>query len=181
MVSGTQYAFLAVGRGQGSGDAFRAIYPVVLPDNNPPKIVSVNTSALKVTPSGVVMGTFTVTFDKEVFYADQSTDPPTLFHLDQGPLTPTKKRSKSYKSFASMVTGRTGLVDLVLSENLVNKPTQTLTIEVKSNGSITFQSNLSDSYGQVQRAPLDISVGSQKDAEGVYQPVITITRAWDGR
>lgn len=185
MLSGTQYAFLAVGRGQGSGDAFRTIYPVVLPDNTPPKIVSVNTSALKVKQdTGTVQGTFTVTFDKEVYYADQSTSPPTLYHLDQGPILLTagdKKRSKSYKSFGSMVDTGTDSMDLILNPANINKPTQTLTIRVRGNGSITFRSNLSDSYGQVQTMPLDISVASQKDANNVYQPVVTITRAWDGR
>ena len=120
----TQYAFLAVGQApQGSGNAFRAIYPISLVDDQAPYVTNLDNNLRMdveyeeyIDENGntqtrrrileTFTGTVSLTFNEALYGMDDSTSPPELKQLDQAPLilpTGITRELDSFKSIETMV------------------------------------------------------------------------------
>lgn len=181
MSQNVEYCFLAVGHSeQGSGDAFRATYPVTLVDQDAPKVIDVN-STLTANSKGIIKGDVTLVFDEYLYYREQggSGQLAKLRPVDRGnALRPGD--TSDYISIASLVSSKSNSISVVTSADQKGK--RTLTIDLKftnavSGAFITFDSNLSDQNSSVAARPLNVSV-SLNDAG---QPVVNISPSWEGR
>ena len=176
----TQYAFLAVARApQGSGDAFRVIYPISLVDKEPPYITDIQNSLrmdyeeytddngtkqkrILETCSGVA----SMTFNEYLYGLDESLSPPELLQLDRGPILPdgVTRDTALFKSVETMMQLRSSPKIKIYTDsdpNVVNHATQVLSIQCDhaENGEfITFAGDLSDQFSNVHNRPLTISI-----------------------
>lgn len=196
LASSAQYAFLAVGQSSamgGSGDAFRAIYPVTLTDSHHPVITDV-LAYLPVTvdsvsgTASVNNGTISLTFDEYLYWLDISTSPRTLYQVDLGPAVLSSTTRTGYRSIASLVSAQStsSPITPTTTSGQVNKPT--LTINLTVNGAmtgsyITFDRYLCDEFSNTGASALTVRVNIQKVAGTTdeYEAVVVIPTAWDGR
>ena len=204
-----QYAFLVVGRSpSGSGDAFRAIYPLTLVDSDAPKVTAVQSTLNMDTVDGIIQGTcsgrVSLTFNEYLYHSDDSTTPPTLQHVDRGTIISNLRLPgadyEDYISVGSLVQSESssGQVGLMLSDDQVGR--QTLTIDfnfdhAQDGAFITFTSDLCDQYSNVRAAPLTVSITisrvrtvidvTPETGEPIYgyisTPMVEITPEWDAR
>lgn len=181
----TQYCFLVVGRSEsGSGDAFRAIYPITLVDETAPLVVDVQRT-LSVDASGKISGTVTLVFNEDLYYLTpgSGTSPSTLQKIDLAPVTGVT-RSSDFISIINLISSKSDSVTAVTNGE-VNVKTSSIDINFnlsQSGSYIIFKTNLSDKYQNVRTNSLSVSVSTTKNADGTYTaPVVTITPAWDGR
>ncbi len=204
-----QYAFLAVGRSpSGSGDAFRAIYPLSLVDSDAPKVTAVESTLNMDVVDGEVgstcSGRVSLTFNEYLYHSDDSTSPPTLQQVDRGTIIATSRQpGGEYENFISIGSliqseSNTSEVGLMLLDSEVGH--QTLTIDFAfdhaQNGAfITFTTDICDQYSNVRSSPLTVRVNIQRvrtivdvspeTGDPIYgyisTPLIEITSDWDAR
>ena len=176
----TQYAFLAVGRNpQGSGNAFRAIYPLALVDNQHPMVTMINSTLnIDLNADGdqtrFASGRVSLTFDESLYRLDTSTSPPELYQLDRGPiLSDTRDAANLVKAanneprwmsvgtiIQSMTTTGIARVDTE-DDAYAARATQVIDVEFNHAGNgeyVTFASDLCDQFSNVGRMPLYLRV-----------------------
>ena len=203
-----QYAFLAVGRSPaGSGDAFRAIYPLTLVDSEAPVVIAtqstLNMDVVGSTVQSTCSGRVSLTFNEYLYHSDDSTSPPTLQQVDRGPIISNRRfepGNENFISIASLVqsTSSNQVSLFVEDDDDVQVGRPTLTVELRfdhaENGTfLTFSADLCDQYSNVRSAPLTISVSiervrtivdvSAETGDPIYgyisTPLIHITPEWD--
>ena len=200
MSAGTQYAFLAVGRSiLGSGDAFRAIYPVTLVDNEAPKIIAINDTLTMIgdgDSANSCEGSISLTFNEYLYSYDDSTQPPARDAIDRGPINDTG-RNEGYISIGSLLQSSKNL-NIHTSDGETNKTTTVVDIDVTNatNGSyITFRPTLCDQFSNMRNTPLTVTVKivNVREETGEYDdkgnpkyrwvktPTVTVTNSWDAR
>ncbi len=201
--SPAQYAMLACAKNpDGSGYAFRAIYPLMLADKTPPMVNSVNTEGLAVYDDGNgnrwLQGTLVVNFTDELCYLDTDATPYKTIHLDHGPINPTStKRANNYMSIMSQATFTAApsktLITIAVDENKVNQPLNSLSIDISpaTSASVSFPANkFCKEHGSgVNKAGLNISIkivrgeptGVDTNGNPIYEyvPQVKISSGWD--
>ena len=208
----TQYAFLAVGRSpMGSGDAFRAIYPLTLMDTEAPVVITIQQTLnmdTEIDATGVerildsASGVVSLTFNEYLFQQDERTTPPTLHPVDRGPIVSERRSmpgNEEYVSIGSMIQSMSTstVARLSLDEAQVGRRTLTVDIQfyrARDGEYVTFDSDLCDQYSNVRNTPLSVRVSIDRvrqvarldeTGEPVYElisiPTATITSSWDGR
>lgn len=188
---GAQYAFLAVGRSPlGSGDAFRAIWPVELKDTTPPMVQSIDDTLEFNDAHTRVSGEITILFTEPIYRIDRSTTPPTLQNIDAGPLT-APGRPNSYVSIQNLVSSRNpnsaGIIDFVSYPNQIGQPAQVLQIKLNNaptGTNITCFNRICDAASNVNQTSFKVSVRIVPTTVGqttVYKTEIDIPPQWDAR
>ncbi|MBR3560024.1 MAG: S-layer homology domain-containing protein [Oscillospiraceae bacterium] len=207
MSSITQYAFLVVGQSTaagGSDDAFRAIYPVTLGDNQAPRVQSI-THNLSASGTSIkdasASGRITLTFDENLYYLDQSQTPYATKAVDRASLYSIgmKDTRQDYVSIGSSqvltstISADSAIVP-VFNDNSIGSATLVIELDVKhaTNGSnIVFSNRLCDVHSNVRNTGLTISVSitaSQVVADygedgkpimvTVYTPTVNVSSGW---
>ncbi|MEA4934711.1 MAG: S-layer homology domain-containing protein [Lawsonibacter sp.] len=174
------YCFLAVGKSaQGSNDSFRAIYPVQQLDTQAPKVVLTSLDG-SISPSGNFVGTLFIQFDEPLYFKEQ----------DQGSV------EQSIRPVAAVGIGSTqgeaiSVLNVISAISSTITPVydttsgsaytacQALTFDlsgVSSGATITFNTQLCDSGGNVRKPSLYIQI---KIVDGVAS--VVIPSSWDAR
>lgn len=181
MAGATEYAFLAVGKSElGSGDAFRVVYPVKLPDTDPPKVQTV-AAAGRFNPTGTAWtGDVTIVFNEDLYYYTPSvgSTPPTSRPVHLGTATNANWVSVNFIATPS------GNVQLTTDVNKTNQKTNIVTLKftAATNGAfITFKTNLADGFGNTRTTPLTVKMVIKKDKDGTPYVEFDVTKAWDAR
>ncbi len=189
---GAQYAFLAVGRSPlGSGDAFRAIYPVSLVDSTPPMVQTISHTLQFDAGSNnsTVSGEITIQFTEPIYRLDRSTNPPTLQNIDAGPLLGANNRLPDFVSIQSLVSSRNpstpGRIDFVSYPDQINRPAQVLQIKLDhapSGAFITCYNQICDATSNVNQTSLNVTMRIVRTAVGqgyTYDIRVTVPAAWN--
>lgn len=174
------YCFLAVGKSaQGSNDSFRAIYPVQQLDTAAPKVVLTSLDG-SVSASGNFVGTLFIQFDEPLYFKEQN----------QGSV------EQSIRPVAAVGIGSTqgdaiSVLNVISAISSTISPVydttsgaaytacQALTFQlngVSSGATITFNTQLCDSGGNVRKPSLYIQI---KIVDGVTS--VVIPSSWDAR
>ena len=189
---GAEYAFLAVGRSPlGSGDAFRAIYPVTLVDKTPPMVQTI-VHTLQFDPGSnnrTVSGEITIQFTEPIYRLNRETTPPTLQKIDAGPLLGANNRKPDFVSIQSLVSSRnpstTGRIDFVSYPNQINIPAQVLQIKLDhapTGASITCFNQICDAASNVNQTSLNVTMKIVTTAVGQgtsYDIRVTVPAQWN--
>ncbi len=194
MTPGTEYAFIAVGRSnQGSGDAFRAIYPVSIIDAEAPKVTQI-VNGMMITQYDNFKGNFTLIFDKDLYHT-VSGDPPKISQVDEGTAIDTlNKRPKGFTSVNSFLYSKTDGFDFDTNPEKAGTPTKAITIKctgapASQPATITLK-DITSSDGRGRRNYLVVTLtkvlrNPDKPPENPtwqdYVVDISITPEWDGR
>ncbi len=174
------YCFLTVGQStQGSGDSFRAIYPVQQLDTQAPKVILASLDG-RVTDSGRFVGTLFIQFDEPLYFKEQ----------DQGSIEQiirpvaavgfedTEGKAISIQNVLSTIsTTIEPVYDTTAGAG--STACQALTFQLKqvsNGGTITFNTQLCDSGGNVRKPSLSIQI---KIVDGVA--TVVIPSSWDAR
>ena len=207
----TQYAFLVVGQSTatgGSEDAFRAIYPVTLGDNQAPRVQSIThnlTAKGSSISSASASGRITLTFDENLYYLDQTQTPyatkavdrATLYLNDQPFFGLKDTRSDCVSIGSSQVLSSSvkigDAIVPVFNDNTIGTPTLIIELDVTNaiNGSnIVFSNRLCDVHSNVRNSGLTVSISitasqvDDFDDKGnptkvtVYTPTVNISSGW---
>lgn len=187
MSPSTPYAFVAVGKSTfGSGNAFRATFPLYLLDKDTPKVIEVNSDLEVDQKTGAVSGNVSLIFDEYLYWSEPGNVPPTLYQVDRGPIKrdPTTDK-KDFRSIGTLVaTNPSGTISVVTNKSYKEQPTLAIDLKFtssKSGAFITFDRNLSDGNSNVAPTALNIKVQVHTDANGEKYAEIIINSAWDGR
>ena len=191
------YAFLAVGRHpNGSGDSFRAIYPVQIIDEQAPKVIQATLTgnfdpATGTFPDG---GQLIVQFDEPLYYKEQS-----MSSVEQlirpvvgvGILTarevtdidplPISVDSVSRKPALFLLQEPD---DPLENANAARTPCQTLVYQFSqtfNNDVITFDSELCDASGNTRSPSLSVQVRIGRNRTGDYEATVVVPTSWDAR
>lgn len=181
MAGATEYAFLAVGKSElGSGDAFRAVYPVKLPDTEPPKVQTVAAAGRFNAAGTAWTGDVTIVFNEDLFYYTPSdgSEPPTSRPVHLGALVSPEWVSAQYIATPS------GNITLQIDESRAKEKTNIVILKFASatNGAfITFKTNLADGFGNTRTTPLTVKMIIKKDKDAIPYTEFEVTRAWDAR
>ena len=189
---GAEYAFLAVGRSPlGSGDAFRAIYPVTLVDSTPPMVQTIS-HTLQFDPGSnnrTVSGEITIQFTEPIYRLNRETNPPTLQKIDAGPLLGANNRQPDFVSIQSLVSSRNpstaGRIDFVSYPNQINIPAQVLQIKLDhapSGAFITCYNQICDAASNVNQTSLNVTMKIVTTAVGQgtsYDIRVTVPSQWN--
>ena len=195
MQGGTWYTFVAVGRSTlGSGDAFRAITPVLLPDTDLPMVDACSTSittTLSDNVSGAYNntydGTVTVNFNKALYLLEQSagTQKFTPVYLtDIGAAVAAGGVSINGVTTYSATGIKANIVPNAAAENLSPCESVTFTFTgIRAGSTISFRSTLCDQYGNNHKNAALVLTLTLPDKPNVnnqlYRPYFTVTPAWD--
>lgn len=193
----TQYSLVAVGRSTlGSGDAFRATHPVMLVDNQPPKVIVIADSALYYDEDTKTLnGRFTLTFDETLYYLDRKNDW-NMYKIDNAPMEPDRTAS-GFVSVEETVDPASrpdgdGKIRLSTDPQWAKQPTQSITIYCDGSkpGEYIQFNNITDYNTAKVTAPLTVIIDVEKEkiknddgtVDYEYTPVVKITPSiWDGR
>lgn len=189
-----EYCFIAVGKSALSSAsnpesyAFRAVYPFMLDDTQPPKVTDatanvpeLNRDQLK---NGVFTGTVTLNFDKPLYMiygTGQDRKLRTVTTRTKDLNTNTK-----YKDFidANTVLDNVGAGNVSVTTDATKEPqtTTSLTLNFSNatdNTTVTFDANLCNSSWHTGRTPLTVKVNIVKaNNEYGYDVKVTIPSAW---
>ncbi len=188
MSPGTEYAFIAVGRSdQGSGDAFRAIYPVTLVDAEAPKVLSIANGLYIDENTGNIKGSVTLVFDKLLYHINRDEDPWKLHQVDEGSFSAS--RPDEFISIENYVYDAPyNDLQIRTDDSKGGKGTQAITIECigygvnPNRGSSILLQNISDSNNRYRNEMLLVSLTTKNIPEGYpYDVYVTIPKIWDGR
>lgn len=174
------YCFLTVGKNtQGSGDSFRAIYPVQQLDTAAPKVVLTSLDG-SLSASGNFVGTLFVQFDEPLYFKEQ--DPGSVEQsirpVAAVGIGSTQREAISVVNVISAISSTIAPVYDTTS-GAAYTPCQALTFElngVSSGATITFNTQLCDSGGNVRKPSLYIQI---KIVDGVAS--VVIPSSWDAR
>lgn len=195
MIGTNYYTFLAVGKStMGSGDAFRAVYPVRNRDTTAPMITAASLYVSEVDetdPTKVKTGTLTLTFNEELYVRtqDPSTGTQSTLPLDNCErLDPAHTSSQTYYALGNLVTSLASSGISVVTGKSTDTPSShnvsisTITLELKDakpGANISFRDTLCDQTGNIrQNNPLTVTL-TYDSKTGQFG--FTITSAWDGR
>ena len=191
---GAQYAFLAVGRSTlGSGDAFRAIWPVELKDDTPPMVQAINHTLefVQGTNNTRVSGEITIQFTEPIYRIDKGTTPPTLQNIDAGPLR-SPDRLNSFVSIQNLVSSKNpaspdSIIKYVEYPGQVNQPAQVLQLRLNNaptGTNITCYNNICDAASNVNQTSFNVSIKIVPRTVGqttLYDIEVNIPPQWDAR
>ena len=179
----TWYCFLAVGRGAGSGDAFRAIYPVHLQDTEAPKVAALSLTGSVTTDTNRFTGMLAVSFNEPIYIKETGFDPegnPIQKIIPIRAFGSAQESTNAFKTAMSVVTqNSSGGAFTASSQNSKDYPAESILFVVTNVGdgaSLTFPSMLCDATGQTRDARLTITIHIQDDKASV-----SITPSWDAR
>lgn len=195
MQGGTWYTFVAVGRSTlGSGDAFRAITPVLLPDTDLPMVDACSTSIgselfdnVAAAYNGTYSGTVTVNFNKAIYLLEQSagTQKFTPVYLtDIGAAVAAGGVSINGVTTYSATGIKANIIPNAAADNLSPCESVTFTFTgIKAGSTISFRSTLCDQYGNNHKNAALVLTLTLPDRPNVnnqlYRPYFTVTPAWD--
>ncbi len=186
MSSGTEYAFIAVGRSdQGSGDAFRAIYPVTLVDTEAPKVISMINNLYVDDVSGFLAGELILEFDKDLYRLNRDVElgqPWELLQVDCGPHL-ASNRPNNFTSVVNLVENKNGLDVDSSDTGKIGHGTRTITIHPEEfvnpqKKSYISLYKISDSNNRWRQQNLTIEATLNTET---YEIEVTIPQKWDGR
>lgn len=195
MSDGSEYVLAVVGRStMGSGDAFRAIHPIMLNDGLPPRVQEVNYQLDYDPDTKLISGQFTLNFSKTLYCAEQSSSfggMGTLKRVDNGSVTDQSRDSEHYISIQTLMdaTASTPRMSAVTDDRYTNQATEVLTIEcdnVKSGAYIYFN-NIADYNNNTGRPRLSVQINVVdivKDENGKvidWNFDVKLNKAWDAR
>lgn len=186
MTDNIQYVFLAVAKSpQGSGDAFRANYPVTKADREAPYIVDVGYSPVY---SGTTITGYEVSlmFNEPLYYNTQTGNPPALKAVTLGTESTDPSRPSDYISATMLKSGGSSLI--TINTAAANNGIQTNTINLTFNGSqrafINFTNRICDAVPNSHNSPLQVTFVPVLDENNRPTGDLDIQISpsdWDGR
>ena len=183
-LSNIEYCMLAFGwSGSGdtaSGNAFRATRPIQLGDTTWLHINQMFEDLRYDDARKSVTGTLTLNFDDDLYYLDNSTNPPELISLDITPMG-THGQTDKFQSVANYIQHAPEIslsTDVSKKDRLVRELTFTFT-DASARSYIRFDMNLSDASQNVHKQyQLMVQLNVDPDTGKVD---VNITPEWDGR
>lgn len=183
-LSNIEYCMLAFGwSGSGdtaSGNAFRATRPIQLGDTTWLHINQMFEDLRYDDAKKSVTGTLTLNFDDDLYYLDNSTNPPELISLDITPMG-THGQTDKFQSVANYIQHAPEIslsIDASKKDRLVRELTFTFT-GASARSYIRFDMNLSDASQNVHKQyQLMVQLNVDPDTGKVD---VNITPEWDGR
>ena len=183
-LSNIEYCMLAFGwSGSGdtaSGNAFRATRPIQLGDTTWLHINQMFEDLRYDDAKKSVTGTLTLNFDDDLYYLDNSTNPPELISLDITPMG-THGQTDKFQSVANYIQHAPEIslsTDALKKDRLVRELTFTFT-GASARSYIRFDMNLSDASQNVHKQyQLMVQLNVDPDTGKVD---VNITPEWDGR
>ena len=183
-LSNIEYCMLAFGwSGSGdtaSGNAFRATRPIQLGDTTWLHINQMFEDSRYDDAKKSVTGTLTLNFDDDLYYLDNSTNPPELISLDITPMG-THGQTDKFQSVANYIQHAPEIslsIDASKKDRLVRELTFTFT-GASARSYIRFDMNLSDASQNVHKQyQLMVQLNVDPDTGKVD---VNITPEWDGR
>ena len=194
------YTFVSVGRGaNGSGDAFRAYYPITLSDTTPPMVTSIDAGGYKFDPNGglIKRGTVTLTFSESLYAIDEGSTTQNVYPVDNCPFGANHLKEKKSIAIGNLGGSSSSLKLLTTANNSDHlTPINTIRMSVtglnygEGIGTLSFRDTICDqSRNGLGRPPLTVTVkvvrtetGRDDDDKPVYAYALeaTVNAPWDG-
>ncbi|MPN36630.1 hypothetical protein SDC9_184140 [bioreactor metagenome] len=175
---GGYYTFLSVGMSSaGSGNAFRAIYPLFKVAGEAPKVTTCGFDGT-VSDTGLCTGVLTVGFDRALYYRLQENGKQINLPLRN---VGTVDTTNTYQCVADTFTPGVGYDLKDTSNSNSNKDVQIVRYDLSNarNGStLIADSNLCDQNGHTRSPNLTITLNV---SAGDTSPTFTVSSGWDGR
>lgn len=175
---GGYYTFLAVGMSSaGSGNAFRAIYPLFKVTGEAPKVTTCAFDGT-VDANGLCTGVLTVGFDRALYYRLQEGGKQINLPLRN---VSTIDTGTTYQRVTDTFTPGVGYTLIVPVGDNTNKSVQIIQYQLggaRSGSTLIADVNLCDQNGHTRSPNLTITLNV---SAGDTSPTFTISSGWDGR